>query len=128
MLTEEEKTLNEELKNLLVKETARELFFKHNKKYPDPENYMEDKVIGGFERDILHVLPFIYEKIVSEYANQDKWISADENPPDHNGYFICWLKMPKEPGLIHYHKDTGWSNGFYNGRVTHWRIINPPKH
>ena len=64
---------------------------------------------------------------MEEYGNLDKWISIDGNRPDHNGYFICWLTMPEEPGLIHYHKDTGWGNGFYNDRVTHYRIINPPK-
>jgi len=82
MLSKEEKVIKEELKQLLVKESARELFFKHNNKYPDPENYVEDKVLRSFEKDILQILPFIYEKIISECANQKsiefaEWLSGE---------------------------------------------------
>lgn len=72
MNTTDMKVMDEDLKLLLIKETARELFFKHNEKYPDPENYMEDKVLRGFEKDILHVLPFIYEKIILSLPKNTK--------------------------------------------------------
>lgn len=52
------------------------------------------------------------------------WISAD-NPPKENGFYIVWID--KGQGLIHYHKETGWQNGFYNGLVTYYLIITPPK-
>lgn len=54
------------------------------------------------------------------------WISVEDSLPTKNGYYITWCTMPEEPGLIHYHKDTGWQNGFYDERVTHWTVIVPP--
>lgn len=54
------------------------------------------------------------------------WISVEDKLPAKNGYYITWCIMPNEPGLIHYHKSTGWQNGFYDERVTHWMEIVPP--
>jgi len=54
------------------------------------------------------------------------WHSVEKELPSKNGYYICWCIMPNEPGLIHYHKNTGWQNGFYDERVTHWMDIIPP--
>lgn len=53
-----------------------------------------------------------------------KWVSAENNPPQ-NGYYICWCK-DNDKGLIHFHKDTGWQNGFYDELVTHWMYLIPP--
>lgn len=55
------------------------------------------------------------------------WISVKERLPEKNGYYITWCIMPNEPGLIHYNQKSGWQNGFYNDRVTHWAEIKPPK-
>lgn len=52
------------------------------------------------------------------------WIKG--NYPDKNGYYICWCTNPEEPGLIHFHKDTGWQNGFYNDRVIHYIKVTAP--
>ncbi|HRB44200.1 MAG TPA: DUF551 domain-containing protein [Niabella sp.] len=54
------------------------------------------------------------------------WISVEKELPKKNGYYIVYCTMPNEPGLVHYHKDTGWQNGFYDDRVTHWAVIVPP--
>ena len=40
--------------------------------------------------------------------------------PPKNGYYNVVCCLPTELGVIHWHKDTGWQNGFYNDRVTHW--------
>lgn len=53
------------------------------------------------------------------------WIDVLKKLPDENGYYICWL-TGDEPGLIHYHVDTGWKNGFYDDVVTHWTHILKP--
>lgn len=57
-------------------------------------------------------------------STSDGWIRVEDGLPDDTGYYICWCD--NEPGLIHYHKETGWQNGFYNDIVTHWKIILPP--
>lgn len=54
-----------------------------------------------------------------------EWINVENELPSNNGFKICWCG--NEPGLIHYHKDTGWQNGFYNDWVTHWIDLVPPK-
>ena len=56
----------------------------------------------------------------------DGWVKVEDGLPD-NGYYIVWCKSPDEYGLIHYHNNTGWGNGFYNDRVTHYQIPQPPK-
>ena len=55
---------------------------------------------------------------------ENTWIKISDRLPSENGFKICWCGF--EPGLIHYHKDTGWMNGFYNDRVTHWFDLVPP--
>jgi len=64
---------------------------------------------------------------MEEYRNQSRWISVEERLPERNGYYFTWCAMPEEPGLIHYHKDTGWQNGFYNEKVTHWQLLSKPE-
>lgn len=46
-------------------------------------------------------------------------VPVSELPPA-NGYYNVICDYPAEMGLIHWHKDTGWQNGFYNDRVTYW--------
>lgn len=65
-------------------------------------------------------------KAMEEYASQFKQecISVDDKLPENNGYYIGWVD--DEPGLFHYHEETGWQNGFYD--VTHWaHFPKPPK-
>ena len=62
-----------------------------------------------------------------EQLKADKWISVEDRMPEENSYCIVWCINPNEYGLVHYHKLTGWQNGFYNDRVTHWQKPLPPK-
>lgn len=63
-------------------------------------------------------------RLAAQFSNQLGWVKA-EIMPEKSGYYICWMKG-NEPGLIHYHTDTGWQNGFYDDLVTHWTHILPP--
>jgi len=47
-------------------------------------------------------------------------VSVEKELPDTNRYYNTICNSPIEMGLIHYHKETGWQNGFYTDRVTHW--------
>ncbi len=69
-------------------------------------------------------------KLAEHFAaslNRQGWTRVEDGLPKKNGYYICWCIEPSEPGLIHFHLDTGWQNGFYNERVTHWMKLEPPK-
>lgn len=74
------------------------------------------------QNDIDNILTAM-EEYAQIYAGNG-WISCKERLPEENGYYICWART--EPGLIHYHKDAGWQNGFYDDVVTHWQELNPP--
>lgn len=63
---------------------------------------------------------------IKELEDERKWISVEDELPEKNGYYIVWCDKPSEHGLVHYHKNTGWQNGFYNDRVTHWKLLLPP--
>ncbi|MBO9151895.1 DUF551 domain-containing protein [Chitinophaga sp. GCM10012297] len=53
------------------------------------------------------------------------WISVEDRLPEKKGYYIAMCLAPyKEPGLIHYHKNTGWQNGFYE--CSHWMPLPAP--
>lgn len=59
------------------------------------------------------------EPVQDHSREQDKWIDVRITLPPISGYYIAMCTTPcKEPGLIHFHPDTGWQNGFYE--VSHW--------
>ncbi len=47
----------------VIKEAARHLYFIHNNAYPDPENYVQDRIYNGFVKDLTAVIPFILQKL-----------------------------------------------------------------
>lgn len=59
---------------------------------------------------------------MDKIKTQDCYLPVDVNErlPEVNGYYITWDSKLLEKGLIHYHRHTGWQNGFYNDSVTHW--------
>lgn len=70
--------------------------------------------------EIMDEAAELYMQSHKEEVVKDKWVSIKDSLPSENGYYITWWINPEESGLIHYHIDGGWGNGFYTERVTHW--------
>ena len=96
---------------------------------PEPypiQDYEPSQCFWCYHKDNLLSEIVVIEKQIKKQESEvsNIWISVNEELPTINGFYICWCG--DEPGLIHYHKDTGWQNGFYDDKVTHWKIILPP--
>ena len=76
---------------------------------------------------LVHICNAMEEYAQAYHEDKTRWVKCSERLPEKNGYYIAWCIRPNEPGLINYHISTGWQNGFYNDRVTHWQEITPPK-
>lgn len=81
----------------------------------------------GHDIEKICLLEAMEEYAQAYHEDKARWISVEERLPEKNGYYIAWCIAPNEPGLINYHPSTGWQNGFYNDRVTHWQEVTPPK-
>lgn len=115
--------LSEKLKLFIVKESARELFYIHNKKWPDPEVYIEDRILRGFEKDIQHILPFIYDKLQSQKENITERVSERSDLE-----FAKWLEentiVVKEEKITLYRycdKMNEWGNYTLDDIYTEYR-------
>lgn len=80
-------------------------------------------------------LPFYQDifRLMTEYANQDKWISVRDRKPDpYSGYvvtlgFMLAIMEYKEDGKW-YEPNTDKYHEYYAESITHWmELPNPPK-
>lgn len=88
-------------------------------------NSFMDAYIGGANFARRHYSLLLSQKDAEIEGLKSEWVDVKDRLPGKSGFYFAWVT--KEPGLIHYHIDTGWQNGFLNDEVTHWRILSPPK-